>query len=72
MKMLAKFNVLRKIHAAVRQKPAPNLMFVLNQQQNKRLTFLKHRPKLAAMNSMDILFFTFALPGTLPQRPGPR
>ncbi|UOD29352.1 hypothetical protein INH39_28735 [Massilia violaceinigra] len=72
MKMLAKFNVLRKIDAAVRQKPAINLMFVLKQQQNKRLTFLKQRPKLAAMNSMDILFFTFALPGTLPQRPGPR
>jgi hypothetical protein len=72
LEMLAKFNDLHKIAGAMRLHAAECVFGVPDQQQNKCLTFRKRRPKLAAMNSMDILFFTFALPGTLPQRPGPR
>ncbi|RSZ60747.1 hypothetical protein HF313_18385 [Massilia atriviolacea] len=70
--MLAKFNVLRKTDGERRVRAPESAFRVPEQQQNERLTFRKRGHKLAAMNSMDILFFTFALPGTLPQRPGPR
>jgi hypothetical protein len=72
MKMLAIFNFLRKIAGMARATPGGSAVCVHDQQHNKCLTFRKSRPKLAAMNSMDILFFTFALPGTLLQRPGSR
>ncbi|CUI02677.1 hypothetical protein BN2497_131 [Janthinobacterium sp. CG23_2] len=72
LEMLAIFNVLIKIPILAWRRWAGTGLCVTNQQQNMSLTFLKWGNKLAAMNSMDILFFTFGLPARCPQRPGPR